>query len=71
MVVSALCAVLTDDDRVNQTVCLDVGSEVGQFLVGHHREQIGGRVDRPFGGTHRHPRRFRIATATSMGSSAI
>jgi hypothetical protein len=42
--------VLIDDNRVNETVCLDVRSENGQFLVGHHREQIGDRVDRPLGG---------------------
>jgi hypothetical protein len=29
---------------------------VGQFLVGHHREQSGDGVDRPLGGTHRRPR---------------
>jgi hypothetical protein len=39
--------VLIDDNRVNETVRLDVRSEVGQFLVGHHREQIGDWVDRP------------------------
>jgi hypothetical protein len=47
--------VLIDDNWVNETVRLDVRSEVGQFLIGHHREQIGDWVDRP---RHRRLPRF-------------
>jgi len=62
--------VFVDDDRVNETVRLDVRSEVGQFLVGHHREQIGDRVDRPLGGLgfgQRRPLRrcFGVLTASA------
>ena len=62
--------VLIDDNRVNETVRLDVRSEVGQFLVGHHREQIGDRVDRPLGGLgfgHGRPLRrcFGVSTASA------